>query len=69
MAYQLILIGGDCGENRFWKDKGAMQLIFDIVNRTVEGLRVAAKDEMNSRLITVHRVEHDLRSGGKQTKL
>ena len=63
-TYQLVLIGGDCGENRLREDVRAKLFMIEIADgqlaAVVTELVVAQFDQMDARLVLVHRVEDDL---------
>ena len=59
--YQLILVGGDGREDSFWENVSAELFALQIDDGTGRvGLK--ASDQMNSRLVPVHRIQNNLNS-------
>ena len=64
-THQLVLVGGDGGEDGLGEDVGAVLLLVQVR----DGAAVLAPlDEVDARLVPVHRVEHDLQHKHKQNK-
>lgn len=59
-TYKLVLISSDCSEDGFRKDEGSMLLEIEIRDWNIGGRGIRSKDQMDSRLISMHGVQHDL---------
>ena len=58
--YQLILVGGDGREDGLWENVSAELFALQIDDGTGRvGLK--ASDQMNSRLVPVHRIQNNLK--------
>ena len=57
----MVLIGSDGGEGSFGEDeRPELGTIHDVVQSTNCHVRASAADDVNTRLVLVHRVEYDL---------
>jgi hypothetical protein len=58
-TYELVLIGGDSGENRLGKHKSLVRLAIQVIY-WLPVLAVRTLHQMNARLVLVHRVQDQL---------
>jgi len=62
-AYQLILVCGDGGENSFGENKRPVFLPVKVSDRRLT-TRERSSDEVDSRLVLVHRIQYNLHAAG-----
>lgn len=60
-THQLILIGGDRGEDRLREYESLVLLLLKIGDMEIVVVGLPATDQMYPRLVSVHRVQHDLK--------
>lgn len=63
-THQLILIRRDGGENGLREDKRLVLLLLEVGDVQAAVVGVSTADQVYSRLIPVHRVQHDLQQRG-----